>query len=148
VASRATAARRRAAERGKGRVTADSGGIGDEGKGGAAGEKAKRRHCIRQEKGFISDLVAAGLLLARTDPDDEWLQVALALSFRNFSGETPSHPSTVAEGSAVSTDRSGGHEASLIAVHILRIDGLTTMAHRITKAGVTHGSCGRLGFPR
>jgi hypothetical protein len=34
--------------------------------------------------GFIADFVAAGLLLARTDPVDEWLQVALALSIENF----------------------------------------------------------------
>ena len=33
---------------------------------------------------FIADLVAAGLLLARTDPVDEWLQAALALSIEIF----------------------------------------------------------------
>jgi hypothetical protein len=33
---------------------------------------------------FIADLVAAGLLFARTDAVDEWLQVALALSIEIF----------------------------------------------------------------
>jgi hypothetical protein len=33
---------------------------------------------------FIADLVAAGLLLARTDPVGEWLQAALALSIEIF----------------------------------------------------------------
>jgi hypothetical protein len=38
---------------------------------------------------FIADWVAAGLLLACTDPVDEWLQVALALSIEIFSESPP-----------------------------------------------------------
>jgi hypothetical protein len=38
---------------------------------------------------FIAELVAAGLLLACTDPVDEWLQVALALSIEIFSERPP-----------------------------------------------------------
>ena len=75
---------------------------------------------------FIADLVAAGLPPARTDPIDEWLQAALALRIEIFL-ERPLAPSAIAKGSAVSTDRSGGPEASLVAVHILRIDGWMTI---------------------
>ena len=55
----------------------------------------------------------------------EWLQVALALSIENFLQRPLAILSTIAAGSAVSTDRSGGHEARLAAVHILSISGWT-----------------------
>ena len=77
--------------------------------------------------GFFVDLVAAGLPFARTDPVDEWLQVALALSIEIFSERHPLDPSAIAEDSAVLTDRSEGHEASLVAAHVLRIDGFMTI---------------------
>ena len=37
---------------------------------------------------FFVDVVASGLLLARTDPDGEWLQAALALSIEIFDSNT------------------------------------------------------------
>jgi hypothetical protein len=49
---------------------------------------------------FIADLVAAGLPPARTDPVDEWLQAALALSIGIFL-KRPLAPSAIAKGSAV-----------------------------------------------
>ena len=96
---------------------------------------------------FIADLVAAGLLVARTDAVDEWLQVALALSIEIF-WESPLDPSAIAEGSAVSTDRSGDDEASPVAVHILRIDDWMTILRSTTKAGETQERQGGLDSPR
>jgi len=98
-------------------------------------------------KRFIADLVAAGLLVARTDAVDEWLQVALALSIEIF-WESPLSPSAIAEGSAVSTDRSGDDEASPVAVHILRIDDWMTILRSTTKAGETQERQGGLDSPR
>jgi hypothetical protein len=95
---------------------------------------------------FIADLVAAGLLFARTDAVDEWLQVALALSIEIF-WESPLDPSAIAEGSAVSTDRSGDDEASPVAVHILRIDDWRRSFAVPTKAGETHEGQGGLDSP-
>ena len=48
----------------------------------------------------MADLVAAGLPSARTDPIDEWLQAAPALSIEIFL-ERPLAPSAIAKGSAV-----------------------------------------------
>jgi hypothetical protein len=74
-----------------------------------------------------------------------WLQVALALSIEIFLRD-PCDPSAAQPARAVSTDRSGGHEASLADVPILRIDGGMTII-RSTKAGVTHGGSGVLDSP-
>ena len=73
--------------------------------------------------GFIADLVAAGPLLARTDPVDEWLQVALALSIEILGRDPLLDPTAITEGPSVSTDRSGDHEAGAVVVQVLRIDG-------------------------
>jgi hypothetical protein len=42
-----------------------------------------------QKTRFFVDLVAGRLLLARSDPVDEWLQVALALSIEIFLERPP-----------------------------------------------------------
>ncbi|HET7234241.1 MAG TPA: transposase [Longimicrobium sp.] len=51
----------------------------------------------------------------------EWLQAALALSIENFFEEIPRAPAAIADGSAVSTDRSGV-TSEPGAVHVLRIE--------------------------
>jgi len=93
---------------------------------------------------FIADQVAAGHLLARSDPVDEWLQVALALSIEIFL-ERPPDPAATHGRPAVSTDRSGDHEASPAVVHVPRIDGWMAIIRRI------HAGCGdarRIGRAR
>jgi hypothetical protein len=67
----------------------------------------------------------------RTGLADEWLQAALALSIAVFLGKDPLDPSSLVKGPAVSTDRSGGREASYVAVHLLGIEGrmATPAAH-------------------
>jgi hypothetical protein len=63
-------------------------------------EEGRQRFPSGDEKRFIADLVAAGLPPARTDPVDEWLQAAPALSIEIFL-ERPLAPSAIAKGSAV-----------------------------------------------
>ena len=55
---------------------------------------------VSLQKRFIADLVAAGLPPARTDPIDEWLHAAPALSIEIFL-KRPLAPSAIAKGSAV-----------------------------------------------
>jgi len=81
-----------------------------------------------------------------TDLIDEWLQAAPALSIEIL-GERPLPPSAIAKGSAVQTDRSGGHEESRVAVHVLRIDAWMTIIGLSTRAWATHGGCGGLDSP-
>jgi hypothetical protein len=65
-----------------------------------AGAQGACRGGRNPEKRFIADLVAAGLPPARTDPIDEWLHAALALSIEIFL-ERPLAPSAIAKDSAV-----------------------------------------------
>jgi hypothetical protein len=58
---------------------------------------------------------------SRGNPAGEWLQAALALSIEIFFEEIPRAPAAIAEGPAVSTDRSGV-TSEPGAVHILRIE--------------------------
>ena len=78
--------------------------------------------------------------------DGAWLQVALALSIE-ISSRDPLTPSAEQQARTDSTDRSGGHETGLAAVHILRIDGWMRVIRRSTNAGVAHGGSGVLDFP-
>jgi len=75
----------------------------------------------------------------RTDPVDEWLQVALALSIEIFLERPLLDPAAGREGPAVSTDRSGDHEASPAVAHVPRIDGWMRSFAVSTKAAETHG---------
>jgi hypothetical protein len=59
-------------------------------------------------------------------PSDEWLQVALALEYRN-SSERPPLPFGNGERLGCLNGSIRGDEASLAAVHLLRIEGLATM---------------------
>jgi hypothetical protein len=75
------------------------------------------------DMGFFVDLVAAYLAPARPLRSRRRVTAGGARAEdRNFVGEIPFGSSAVQRARAVSTDRSGGHEASPAAVHVLRID--------------------------
>ena len=63
---------------------------------------------------------------SRTDPVDAWLRTWNALSIEIFLRD-PSRPFGNREDPAVLTDRSGDHEAGLVAVHNHRIEGWMRM---------------------
>jgi hypothetical protein len=95
---------------------------------------------------FFVDLVAGRLLLARSDPVDEWLQVALALSIEIFWRDPP-HPVAITKGPAVSTDRSGDQRQVRSSCTSPRIDGWMAIICPIHEGGETHGGQGGLDSP-